>query len=92
MSMKRINLCTPVIRIGAEAERKNSITLEYRCEKAGFTVVACKWYAPLVCVDGTVCHFECNHFDQGCRCRGARTDAKKRACRLIESKMLTAKA
>ena len=92
MSTKRINLCTPTIRIGAEAERKNGITLEYQCVKAGFMVAACKWYSPLVGAGGLVCPGECRHFRQGCRCRAARMDARKRAYRLVESKIRSARA
>lgn len=84
MNDNRMNLCTPVFIVSAEAYGVDSVKIEYQCVKDGFHVCACKWYKPLISVGGIVYKGECNHFHEGCTCRRARKEAKERAKRLLK--------
>lgn len=81
----RRNYCTAVITISSEAENHDSVTTEFLCEKGFNLVKGCRHYHPMKCKDGTVCKFECQHFDHGCRSRTARIEAKARAAHLIRT-------
>lgn len=86
MKDDRINLCTLSLYVAPESRGTRGVKVEYPCVKDCFSVKACRHFKPMTCAGGLKCYGECEYFDEmQCKCRAARSEARKRAIPLVKS-------